>query len=328
MTNKATKELAESRRRETTRVGQERILTKNTGLRENIENDEVNDHFQHTLTFTSCPDGWNRSPGFPQSQRLSLASKSSFLGTNYHSKFQIPGPGMHDVNTSTIELRSVSATRSSDWARRWRNCRPLIGSDATASLYGADKLLQEPGPDPGTYKSPDSTFRCAIEKRNFCSSTFASQSSRFPPTKAADHTHARQTGAHDQRAFARTLPRPPHRAEVADVARGAAVARARRARVRPATVDGGAAELEAVAQAGLDAAVADAMMTDPRAPPPVIGSTPPPGSDGLVFAAPIRVPERYLWMPGCEHEIHERHKAARDVQSLEHFKPPRTDLRV
>ena len=45
-------------------------------------------------------------------------------------------------------------------------------------------------------------------------------------------------------------------------------------------------------------------------------------------AAPIRVPEKFLWMPNCEHEVRERHDAARDVESLDHFKPPRTGFRV
>ena len=99
-------------------------------MREDVENDEVNDHFQHHLSYTSSPDGWNRSPAFPQSQRLGIASASSFLGTNYHSKFTIPGPGMHEVSQSTMELKNVSLTRSSDWSRRWRNCRPLQGHNA------------------------------------------------------------------------------------------------------------------------------------------------------------------------------------------------------
>ena len=57
MTRKSTKALAESRRRENTRDGQTRILTKNKGVREDVENDTVNDHFQHHLSYTSCPDG-------------------------------------------------------------------------------------------------------------------------------------------------------------------------------------------------------------------------------------------------------------------------------
>ena len=317
MTRQSTKALAESRRRENTRQGETRILTKNTGVREDVENDEVNDHFQHHLSYTSSPDGWNRSPAFPQSQRLGIASASSFLGTNYHSKFTIPGPGMHEVSQSTMELKHVSLTRPSDWSRRWRNCRPLIGSDATASLYGADKLLQEPGPDPGTYASPASTFADAKKMKNYCSSAFASQSSRFPPTKAADHTHYRHTGGHEQRAFNRTLPRKT----VAHVspAPGRSRSAARLPGARPATADGAA--LLAAAQAAVDAAEAHAASVSFAAQPSYSMSD-------LEFAAPIRVPEKFLWMPNCEHEVRERHDAARDVESLDHFKPPRTGFRV
>ena len=160
------------------------------------------------VTFSNCPDGWNRAPVIPLSQRLSLASASSFLGTNYHAKFQPPGPGSYSGTAkSTIICEHTSLTRHSDFPRRSRNCKAMQGPEATASLCGADQLLQEPGPDPGTYESPASIFREACSKKAYCTSQFASQSSRFPNERHAHATDHGFNGKPEGRTYARALPK-------------------------------------------------------------------------------------------------------------------------
>ena len=79
-----------------------------------------------------------RAHRFGASGRLTHShSESSFYGTNYY--VALPGPGRYETNSSTLHaLAPLSRTRVSDWPRRYRNCRPLQGSQATASLSGVD----------------------------------------------------------------------------------------------------------------------------------------------------------------------------------------------
>ena len=151
-----------------------------------------------------------RAHRFGASGRLTHShSESSFYGTNYY--VALPGPGRYETNSSTLHaLAPLSRTRVSDWPRRYRNCRPLQGSQATASLSGVDSLLEVPSPAPGSYRDPDSTFKRALVGRNSWNSNFASKTARFPPTRKADDTITRGIGVREPRHFHRTLP-PRHK---------------------------------------------------------------------------------------------------------------------
>ena len=76
-------------------------------------------------------------------------SDSSFYGATYYQN--LPGAGTYSVNTSTLDaLKPLSRTRVSDWPRRYRNCRPLQGAPAAASLGGVDKGIDTTSPAPGS----------------------------------------------------------------------------------------------------------------------------------------------------------------------------------
>lgn len=143
---------------------------------------------------------------FSDSGRLTHShSDTSFYGTRFYQ--QLPGPGRYDTNASTLDaLDPLSKTRLSDWPRRYRNCRPLQGSQATASLSGVDSLLEVPSPAPGSYCDPDSTFKWSLIGRNHWSAGFASRTARFPPTRNAEDTITRHIGRREVRNFHRTLP--------------------------------------------------------------------------------------------------------------------------
>ena len=151
-----------------------------------------------------------RAHRFGASGRLTHShSESSFYGSNYYAA--LPGPGRYETNASTLDaLKPLSRTRVSDWPRRYRNCRPLQGSQATASMSGVDSLLEVPSPAPGSYNDPESTFGAAVARRNHWNANFASKTARFPPTRRADDTITRHLGEREHRGFHRSLP-PRHR---------------------------------------------------------------------------------------------------------------------
>lgn len=155
-----------------------------------------------------------RAHKFGDSGRLTHShSDTSFYGTRFYQ--QLPGPGRYDTNASTLDaLKPLSKTRVSDWPRRYRNCRPLQGSQATASLSGVDSLLEVPSPAPGSYRDPDSTFKWSLTGRNYWSAGFASRTARFPPTRKADDTMTRYLGEREMRNFHRTLPPRPRQKEI------------------------------------------------------------------------------------------------------------------
>ncbi|KAH8051480.1 hypothetical protein JL721_11138 [Aureococcus anophagefferens] len=150
-----------------------------------------------------------RAHRFGASGRLTHShSESSFYGSNYYAA--LPGPGRYETNASTLDaLKPLSKTRVSDWPRRYRNCRPLQGSQATASMSGVDSLLEVPSPAPGSYREPDSTFGPAVARRNYWNANFASKTARFPPTRRADDTITRHLGEREHRGFHRSPP-PRH----------------------------------------------------------------------------------------------------------------------
>ena len=150
-----------------------------------------------------------RAHRFGASGRLTHShSESSFYGSNYYAA--LPGPGRYETNASTLDaLKPLSKTRVSDWPRRYRNCRPLQGSQATASMSGVDSLLEVPSPAPGSYRDPDSTFGPAVAQRNYWNANFASKTARFPPTRRADDTITRHLGEREHRGFHRSPP-PRH----------------------------------------------------------------------------------------------------------------------
>jgi len=153
-----------------------------------------------------------RAHRFGASGRLTHShSESSFYGSNYYAA--LPGPGRYETNASTLDaLKPLSKTRVSDWPRRYRNCRPLQGSQATASMSGVDSLLEVPSPAPGSYRDPASTFGPAVAQRNYWNANFASKTARFPPTRRADDTITRHLGEREHRGFHRSLPGQDKRA--------------------------------------------------------------------------------------------------------------------
>lgn len=161
-----------------------------------------------------CLETLVRAHKFGDTGRLTHShSDTSFYGTRFYQ--QLPGPGRYDTNASTLRaLEPLSKTRLSDWPRRYRNCRPLQGSQATASLSGVDSLLEVPSPAPGSYRDPDSTFNRSLIGHNYWSAGFASRSARFPPTRRADDTITRHLGEREMRSFHRTLPSRPRHTEI------------------------------------------------------------------------------------------------------------------
>ena len=158
---------------------------------------------QHT-SFTSAPRGFNQAPVFPKQLRDSNASNGLFLGSPF--SLTEAGPGSYPgIDVSTLISPGPSKTRSKTMNRRLRDCRPLTGSAATLSLYGADRLFLEEGPAPG--KMPPSSFAKSQEKKGFCTSVFASEQSRFIPTREVGKGLLRSFGIHEQRKYHRVIPK-------------------------------------------------------------------------------------------------------------------------
>ena len=132
-------------------------------------------------TFTSNPPGYNQTTKFSSMHRDSNASNGLFLGSPF--SMTQAGPGSYPgIDKSTLTPAAPSKTRAQTLNRRVRDCRPLVGPAATLSLHGADRLLmKEEAPSPG---NPfPSTFAEAKEKKGYCTSVFASEASRFLPTR-------------------------------------------------------------------------------------------------------------------------------------------------
>lgn len=128
------------------------------------------------LSYTAPPsEHWNVTTTFSQAER-----NASFLGQGTIS----PGPGAYNVKKSTLTHPTRSVTRPSTFTRRAKkSCAALQGPLLTASLCGADQLLLDPAPSPGSYELKDS-FSSALENEGFCTASYASTTSRFPPTRA------------------------------------------------------------------------------------------------------------------------------------------------
>ena len=119
-------------------------------------------------------------------------------------RISYPGPGDYDAVET---IRAVSLTRVSDWSRRYRNCKPMHGTEAALSLYGADRLDLDPAPGPGRYGVPVSEFDRATKQKGFLSADYASITERFPPTRDADATTERRVGLKENRRTLRKMPR-------------------------------------------------------------------------------------------------------------------------
>mmetsp|Transcript_47517 Transcript_47517/g.64688 ORF Transcript_47517/g.64688 Transcript_47517/m.64688 type:complete len:275 (-) Transcript_47517:117-941(-) len=140
--------------------------------------------------------------GFLQADRINHASSASFFGHSFHCKDQ-PGPGHYNGGTltkSTVLHESASSVRTSSFSRRARRSfASMQGAHFQASWDGADKILIDEGPDPGAYRIPNSCFHEAQTKRGFLTAAYASQSSRFVPTK-------KSCPGHEERLADRKLP--------------------------------------------------------------------------------------------------------------------------
>ena len=163
-----------------------------------------------------------------------------------------------------MELKHVSLTRLVGLVARWRNCRPLIGSDATASLYGADKLLQEPGARPRHVRVAREHVRRREEDEELllgARSRARARASRRP-RRPTTRTTATRAGTSSARSTARSRARRSRTSRPRPA--GRCPARATRlpgARPRP-RADGAA--LLAAAQAAVDAAEAHAAVGELR----------------------------------------------------------------
>ncbi|GMH49065.1 hypothetical protein TrVE_jg4228 [Triparma verrucosa] len=159
----------------------------------------------HGKTFTAAPEGYNQAPRFSTMHRDSNSSNGLFLGSPF--SMTQAGPGSYPgIDKSTLTPAGPSKTRMQTMNRRLRDCRPLTGSAATLSLYGADRMLQkEVIPVPG--KLPESSFKSAQEKKGYCSSVFASEASRFIPTRELGKGLLREFGVHSPRKYKRVLPK-------------------------------------------------------------------------------------------------------------------------
>lgn len=156
----------------------------------------------HT-SFTAAPEGYNQAPVFPKMLRDSNSSNGLFLGSPF--SMTEAGPGSYPgIDKSTCLTTGPSKTRKQTMNRRPRDCRPLGGSAATLSLYGADRLFLEEGPGPGPI--PPSSFALAQEKKGFCSSVFASEQARFVPVRESGKGLLRTFGMHEKRKYKRILP--------------------------------------------------------------------------------------------------------------------------
>ena len=157
-----------------------------------------------TSSFTGAPEGYNNAPKFSLMSRLSNSSNGNFLGVTDGTS---AGPGSYPgIGKSSVASKGPSKTRLATFNRRYRDCRALPFSLATLSLHGADRLLLEEGPST-IMKLPRSTFQDALNQKGFCSSSFASEQSRFPPTREFGKGLELQTGLHEARKYARSLPR-------------------------------------------------------------------------------------------------------------------------
>lgn len=131
------------------------------------------------MSFTSGPDGWNRSTCFSKSNRFGDPA------THY------PGIGDYDPPPSSLLQPNPSKTRLSNLCRRGRDTAPKTGSSAMASLNGIDTLMPDPGPDCGSYEVNVSSFDNALRNSGSASSIFKSNRGRFLPTREADATETR-----------------------------------------------------------------------------------------------------------------------------------------
>lgn len=129
-------------------------------------------------------------------------SESSFLGRAYYEPDSSPAPGQYETAQSTLSAPIISKTRPSNWSRRSRNCRPMLGQQAALSLYGADTLAEDHSPCPGSYATPQGCFTAPTSG---WSAQFSSQTGRFPPTRRAVDTEDRPCPT-ERRRFHRPLP--------------------------------------------------------------------------------------------------------------------------
>jgi len=165
------------------------------------------------MSFTNASPGYNNAPRFSQMSRNSNSSNGLFLGIT--DGVTSAGPGSYPgIEVSSVVKKGPSKTRSKTFARRYRDCRPLPFSLSALSLYGADRLLDDqnftPGVGPGVqpeYSVPESSFQTALDKKGYCSSSFASEQSRFPPSRRYGEGTLRSTGVHEGRKYARHLPK-------------------------------------------------------------------------------------------------------------------------
>jgi hypothetical protein len=150
---------------------------------------------------------------------------SAFLGTRYFQAY--PAPGRYETGRTTLRSRPLSRARPSDWTRRYRCGGCLEGRAAALSLGGADRVFEPPGPAPGAYDVPDSSFARARAGRGAWTAAFAGRVARFPPARDARATAAPLRGVSEMRAFRRRLPPRPRKRTFAPPAAGGGGRKAR-----------------------------------------------------------------------------------------------------